>query len=1033
MPGRDAPRRRSARRVLAVLGLLLIAVLVAAVLFREALARRAAISWLEDQGVSVQSLDVTGLTPGGLQARAIALGADNEVTAQRFDIALAWDGLQPRVTRAEVTGLRLTLDITGEQPLLGSLQPALDRLTAGSADTTAAPPEQAGLPLPPVSLVDALVTFRTPSGPMTADLDGSVSPDEAGGMTAEATLDLDSDLGRLHAGITARQNAAGGLSLTADLSEGRLAWQGFAVGRFAGSLEVTQDSDGPPRLAADFDLGQLAYTPADGSLLTLDSGKLTATGTPRQAEASISLEGAEERLSFHITAHQDGASEGATAGLTLDGELQTAGGFGQFLPVPGPKVTAGTIVLQAEGSGRPAGDLTDADAWRDLPSLLAESRLQLRGDAILGEIALADGTTGISAHLPLAGDLADNRLTLTLREDAAVRVEQPSRDSLRALGVPDDLRPLVASGLNLTLAAGGDLPLRIAATPAWPPEAMEVAVAATAHSGQGLMLTADIDGAGALGTALTLERFEGRITAGAEAPRLSLGGREARGVALTLPLTADYAKDGLSLALNAPGALRIQQFGRGAPLHLQSPLSFAIDTLALESLPDVAGYRYRLHGSEDGAAFTIAAAERQPLEVAVGALTLRIDGQFAPDSGHDTAVALRLDDFELPAQRFAAQSAEIDIDLDRELRPATSRFTVGPFQVGDDAPVMAPMSLSGKLARQGAGYDVTAQLELAEGAIPLADISARYADSGEARIDVTSQDITFTPDGLQPAGISPLLDGLEDVRGDLNATAAFAWPRDLNHEQGRLALNDISFAGTAQVNDLDLSLTLDRLLPPASPAGQRLTVARLEAGVPVEDIEVDFSLDSRPQLNIEDGGFDLGGARWFIEPVVLDPAAPEHRIVLGTEALDLAAFFRLIEVEGLNGSGTLKGKVPIIFSGGDVIVDNGRFEAQGPGHLSIRFEALRSALAGGGETVELAAQALEDFQYDNLSLTLDKAADNNATLRLSTLGHNPAVLEGQPFQFNINLESNLTSVLEALRQGYSLSDDALRRAWELQE
>jgi hypothetical protein len=42
-------------------------------------------------------------------------------------------------------------------------------------------------------------------------------------------------------------------------------------------------------------------------------------------------------------------------------------------------------------------------------------------------------------------------------------------------------------------------------------------------------------------------------------------------------------------------------------------------------------------------------------------------------------------------------------------------------------------------------------------------------------------------------------------------------------------------------------------------------------------------------------------------------------------------------------------------------------------------------------------------------------------------------MDGQPFRFNINLESNLTSVLEALRKGYSLSDETLRRAWRLRQ
>src|SRR5690606_23911588 len=134
----------------------------------------------------------------------------------------------------------------------------------------------------------------------------------------------------------------------------------------------------------------------------------------------------------------------------------------------------------------------------------------------------------------------------------------------------------------------------------------------------------------------------------------------------------------------------------------------------------------------------------------------------------------------------------------------------------------------------------------------------------------------------------------------------------------------------------------------------------LEAGVPVEDIELVFSLDQvpRPQLNLEEGGFSLGGARWRMEPTVLDPAAARNDVTLTTEALDLATFFELIGVDGLSGSGRLAGSLPVAFAGGDVIVESGRFNALEPGRLSIRFATLRTALAGSGEVVEAAVKAL---------------------------------------------------------------------------
>jgi hypothetical protein len=76
-------------------------------------------------------------------------------------------------------------------------------------------------------------------------------------------------------------------------------------------------------------------------------------------------------------------------------------------------------------------------------------------------------------------------------------------------------------------------------------------------------------------------------------------------------------------------------------------------------------------------------------------------------------------------------------------------------------------------------------------------------------------------------------------------------------------------------------------------------------------------------------------------------------------------------------------------------------------------------------------EALEDFRYEVLELTIDKTAQQDLTAKLSILGANPEVLDGHPFQVNINLASNIENVMSALIEGYMVSSEALRRAWRL--
>src|SRR3546814_14066073 len=70
-----------------------------------------------------------------------------------------------------IEGLRLHLDRTGDRPLFGSLQAAVERLAGGSGDgagsSNSAPSEGAHLPsLPKVVLADAEAILQTPSGPL---------------------------------------------------------------------------------------------------------------------------------------------------------------------------------------------------------------------------------------------------------------------------------------------------------------------------------------------------------------------------------------------------------------------------------------------------------------------------------------------------------------------------------------------------------------------------------------------------------------------------------------------------------------------------------------------------------------------------------------------------------------------------------------------------------------------------------------------------------------------------------------------------
>ena len=79
-----------------------------------------------------------------------------------------------------------------------------------------------------------------------------------------------------------------------------------------------------------------------------------------------------------------------------------------------------------------------------------------------------------------------------------------------------------------------------------------------------------------------------------------------------------------------------------------------------------------------------------------------------------------------------------------------------------------------------------------------------------------------------------------------------------------------------------------------------------------------------------------------------------------------------------------------------------------------------------GEQVALTVNALEDFRYDSLSIGIDQPEDGALTLAIGLEGANPAVLDGYPFRFNINLSGELAPILEAVREGRRIGAELLQ-------
>ena len=143
--------------------------LLAAALDRAGIAGRAEVVRLDWRGAALHDVDLGGHR------------------AARIEIAYAPGDLVAtgQVDGVEIHGLRLSVDLTAEQPL----GPLPDRLAALFAGDPTAPPA-AGLPaLPPLRLEDARIALRTARGALELALTGGIAaPDATAAQAVELSL-----------------------------------------------------------------------------------------------------------------------------------------------------------------------------------------------------------------------------------------------------------------------------------------------------------------------------------------------------------------------------------------------------------------------------------------------------------------------------------------------------------------------------------------------------------------------------------------------------------------------------------------------------------------------------------------------------------------------------------------------------------------------------------------------------------------------------------------------------------------------------
>lgn len=325
-----------------------------------------------------------------------------------------------------------------------------------------------------------------------------------------------------------------------------------------------------------------------------------------------------------------------------------------------------------------------------------------------------------------------------------------------------------------------------------------------------------------------------------------------------------------------------------------------------------------------------------------------------------------------------------------------------------------PVGIEGKGQYQPSAVSFTAHAGFTDG--PRANIDARYRmpdRRGAVQVNIPAWEIT--PNGRQPQAMFPVLKGLiTDVAGKVGAEARLGWSGERLTSTAKVVLEDFAFGtAPAEIAGLNGEIAFADLIDFRTDGLQTLTVALLDAGLPLTGGTIGFNLPGNDVLHIDHAVWPVAGGSLEVKGLDIPFDRPPDVIVANLKNIDAGDLARSIDIEGLEAEGKLAGSIPVRISEDGPVIDDARIWSDRKGVLRFRSAVALESLHQSGETAELLSRALSDFRYSDLQMSLDGPLSGDITAKAKINGANPALYDGKRIELNVTLQGALRDLLQS--------------------
>jgi len=244
-----------------------------------------------------------------------------------------------------------------------------------------------------------------------------------------------------------------------------------------------------------------------------------------------------------------------------------------------------------------------------------------------------------------------------------------------------------------------------------------------------------------------------------------------------------------------------------------------------------------------------------------------------------------------------------------------------------------------------------------------------------------------------------LADGAIDLQGKVQVDEEITAKLAIEGRELSASMLESSVGGVNFRFDTSYGDTLSAIGPVS------VTSALLAGGIDVLEIGADLNLADTETFSLQnlhadlfDGRLNLGQLQFLNNRIQETTAELSH--------IDLGKLLAFADIDGLDGSGYLEMSLPLGSDQTGIYIKNGTFNSSGPGHLAYTKEGVAGSNIG--------LQALENFQYQDLSGTLDYQSDGTYQIDVHIEGKNPDLYGGHPIVFNLGISGVLPELFESL-------------------